>query len=329
MAESKTTKAVFVEKDGLKTKDIDITQVPDNELLVKIEAAPINPSDVAHTRKSYVKRFEPPYRTGFEGAGTVVQLGKNYNGKFKVGDKVCILTQEQDRGTWSQYGFFTDEHLFHMNTKLSFEQAASHFINPMTVILMLREVQKEGHKTVIHSVGASALGKMMIRLFKENGIKTINLVRRDDVKDELTKLGADYVLNMKDTDFEQKLEEVAKKEHATKFYDAIGGDLHLQVLRKMPPGSISNIYGLLSGKIDLGITAMDLFSGKTVSSFYVFASWSKLSQKEKEDAVQYTQERLDGILDSYILKAFPLDSVKEAIEHSEKNASKGKTIIKP
>ena len=327
MAERKTFKSVEVQEDrSLKVVDVEIPQIKDDDILIRVEAAPINPSDIHFVKGHHIVKRPAPHAAGFEGSGTVVEVGKNHSSRIKVGDRVSFCGA---LGTWAQYAAVPGRIVFPVLPDITFEEAATLFSNPASVMMMLREVQREGHKAVIHSAGASALGKMMIRLFKENGIKTINLVRRDDVKEELNKLEADYVLNMKDNDFDKQLEEVIKKEQPTKFYDAIAGDLTVKVLKMMPPKSIISVYGLLSGEVDIKLTVWDLFAGKTLNFFMVYTDFNPLSLEEKTKLINYIQERLKTTFKTDIVKSFPLEKVDEAISFSQEFASKGKTLIKP
>lgn len=328
MEGKKTYKALQVQPDfTLKIEEVEFPQLTDDQVLVKMAAAPINPSDVGRSKGRYGVTFPPPYGVGFEGAGTVAQVGKKHEGRLKVGDRVSVVNDGK-YGTWAEYTVTTGDKVFPIHPDNSFEEACSHFVNPATVLLMLKEVQKEGHKAVVQSAAASSLGKMFIRVFKENGIKTINLVRRDDVKEELLSLGADYVLNTTDPDFEAKLGEIAKKEHATKFYDAICGEFTVKVLRKLPFGSVVNVYGGLSGDINLPITLTDLFGGKTISGFMLQAHHGKLTLEEKIKLAEQIQSSLKTTLKSNVAQAFSLEEVEKAIEHSFRFGSTGKTILK-
>jgi NADPH2:quinone reductase len=330
MFQKKTFRTARVQQDhSLKVEEIEFPHVGDDKVLIKIEAAAINPSDVLYVEGKYMFISKPPFPAGFEGSGTVVQVGKNQTHRFKAGDRVCVAVQSSETGTWSEYVLAPGEDVFPLHADISFEEAAGHFINPATAWFMLQEVQEEGHKAIVHSVGASALGKMLIKLFKEYGIKTINLVRRDEAKDELYKIGADYVLNLKDNDFDHKFEEVVKKEHPTKLFDAIGGDFTLKMLRMLPQGSVIDVYGFLSGQSVIPVTSYDLTEGKTLKSFYLGNIYKGLSLEEKKKLSENTQKMLKTTLKSDIGKVFPLDQVAEAVEYSQKFPSKGKVLIKP
>ena len=323
-----TFKAVRVQPDwSVKVDEIEFPEITDDEVLVRIIAAPINPSDVGKSKGTHDATCPPPYGIGFEGAGIVAQVGKNHASRLKVGDKVTALVRDQ-YGSWAEYAPTRGDYVFPMRSDISFEEACSHFVNPGTVLMMLRQVQKEGHKAVVLSPAGSSLGKMLIRLCKDNGIKTINLVRRDDIKEELRSIGADYVLNTNDTDFETQLEEIAKKEQATKFYDAIGGEFTVKVLRKLPFGSVINIYGGLGGDPNLPLKSYDLFGGKTIGAFSMSTHYVGLPFEEKEKFAATIQDLLTTTFKTNVLKTFALEEFEEAIQHSIKHGTGGKTIFK-
>ena len=121
---------------------------------------------------------------------------------------------------------------------------------------------------------------------------------------------------------------IAKKEQATKFYDAVCGEFTVKVLRKLPFGSVVNVYGGLSGDINVPITLMDLFGGKTISGFMLQAHYGKLSLEEKMKLAGHIQSSLKTTLKSNVAKSFSIDEIEKAIEHSLKNGSTGKTILK-
>ena len=326
MAEKKTFRTIQVQPDySLKVEEKEIPKAGDNDVLIKVESAAVNLADVAFAKGKHPFCPPAPYSSGYEGAGIIAEVGKNHSSRLKVGDRV---TFHGTFGSWAQYIVLPGDCVFVLHSDITFDEAAAHFTNPATLVCQLREVQKEGHKVVLHSAGASHLGKMMIGLFKEHGIKTISLVRRDDVKDLLYKLGADYVLNIKDSDFDEKLKEVIEKEKPTKAYDAICGDFTQKLVKAMPPKSIISVYGCLSGKPEITVTIWDLFGGKTLNSFAVTMP-EQMNFEEKSELAGFIQKRLKTSLRGEVIKTFPLEKTAEAMAYSEEFASKGKVVIHP
>jgi len=229
-------------------------------------------------------------------------------------------------GTWAEYALIQSEDAIPVPAENTFEEAASSWVNPATVVKMIEaEVKKGGHKAVIHSAGASALGKMLIRELKEAGVKSINLVRREEYIKELKDLGADYVLNIKDKDFEENLKKIANEESATICFEAVGGEFTGKILNAMPPGSHLLMYGHLESE-NVQISVGALFAKKVVRGFTI--PQHEGSPEEKQELGNKIQRKLKTTLKTEVVKVYGFEEVKEALEFYEKNASKGKVLLR-
>jgi len=229
-------------------------------------------------------------------------------------------------GTWAEYALINSEDAIPIPAENTLEEAASSWVNPATVVQMIEdEVKKGGHKAVIHSAGASTLGKMLIRELKEVGVKSINLVRREEYIQELKDLGADYVLNIKDKDFEEKLKKIANDESATICFESIGGELTGKILNAMPPGSHLLMYGSLgSGNIQISVGA--LFAKKVVRA--VSLEQHVGGPEEKQELESKIQKKLKTTLKTEVVKVYGFEEVNEALEYYGKNTSKGKVLLR-
>ena len=299
-----------------------------NQVIVKIEYAPLNPSDIAAMHGIHKGgKVDAKFPIGNEGCGTVVAIGENLLVQHKVGDRVHVIGP----GTYAQYLVATSQNCFPIQGDLSFEQAASHLVNPGTAYYMAKLCEKGGHKAAIHTAGSSALGRMLIRYFKQKGIKLINIVRRYDYNEELKKEGADYILNSQDPDFDAKLKEIAVKENATISFDAISGDFPSRLITAQPPGSICYVYGALSGQREVkSLSILELFQGKTVSGLYLTNYIDELTKSG--EIVKFFQEihsLLGTTFRSEVHKVFALDDIKDALAYYKDNSSKGKILLKP
>jgi len=298
----------------------------DNEVVVKIEYAPLNPSDllVMSGNSKYVDKDPSP--VGQEGSGTVVLVGANLKVPHKVGDRVHVA----EGGTYGQYALVQSDNVFPILGDLSFEEAASHYINPATVYLMGVKVEEGGHKAAIHTAGSSALGRMLIRYFKHKGIKLINVVRREEYIEELKALGADYVLNSTAPDFEAKLKEIAEKEEATIAFDAVSGSFTGKVFTALPPNSVLYVYGALDGLEVKGITIPELMKEKTLKYLIIFSFIEQVRKKgELAKLFDEVHKLLPTVFSSKIQKIFKIEDLEEALAFYEKNSSKGKILFKP
>ena len=104
-------------------------------------------------------------------------------------------------GTWAQYAIVAADSLFVYPDEVAYEAICSTFVNPVSVIGMVDKALTEGHKAFVHTVGASSLGKQMIKYCREYGYPLVNVVRREEHVKMLHELGAEYVLNSSSEDF--------------------------------------------------------------------------------------------------------------------------------
>ena len=308
-------------------EEIPLKQPSTNEVLIKMEFAPINPSDLGVMNGTRKYTDQVPHPVGLEGSGTVVAVGQNLKVQHKVGDRVHV----GGYGTMGQYLLTESENVSRiLQSDLSFEEAASHYINPATVYYMGVLVQEGGHKAAIHTVGASSLGKMLIRYFKKKGVKLINIVRKEEQIEELKKEGADYVLNSQAADFDDKLKELAEKEKATISFDAICGEFTTRLIKIQPPSSTCYVYGGLSGAEVVGLSIFDLLQDKSVSGLIVFDYLEELKRKgELSKVYDEIHKDLPTVFKTNVTKVYSLDQIDEAVAFYQANANQGKVLIKP
>jgi len=166
---------VFKFEEPPKLTSLDIPTPGPNKLLVKIEFAPVNPIDFLIAKGHVPTGFQLPFTLGYEGSGTVVEVGPDCKIAFKSGDRVSVVAVA---GTWAEYAVIDSDDAYPIAPENTFEEAACHWVSPGTTLLMVEEVVKGEHKACIQSAAASAVGKMFIRTLKDLSIKSINLVRR-------------------------------------------------------------------------------------------------------------------------------------------------------
>jgi len=233
-----------------------------NEILVKMEYSPINPSDLLYMTGFYPQDDKFPKTLGFEGSGIVQQLGEDLIIPHKIGDRVAVFAAT---GVWTTYAVVDSTWAFHIPDDISLEQASMHFINPWTVEILVEEVKQRNVKACVHTAGAGAFGKLLIKRLKLEGIKLINLVRREGLVKELEPFKPDFVVNTEKPGWEQELKKLYEENEATLCFDAICGDLTSKVLSAMPPSSHLSIYGNLAGPTITNIAVNNLiFQEKTI-----------------------------------------------------------------
>lgn len=244
---STTGKQLFttLEADGTLTLEIAESTFPDpagNQVLVKMEAAPINPSDLAiltgaadfenadYSHGKVVAKMPEPFNTGAksrhgqrlpagnEGAGTVVATGDGDMAKALMGQRVACVPGN----AFSQYAI-ADAAMCLPLGEHSAEEGASSFVNPMTALGFVETARMEGHDAIIHLAAASNLGQMLNKICQEDGMKLVNIVRKQEQVDLLKELGAEYVVNSSDDDFMEQLRTAIDATGAYLGFDPIGG----------------------------------------------------------------------------------------------------------
>ena len=238
-----------VTKEGYMEISIIETQIPKpkgNEVLIKIEAAPINPSDLGrllsyaadlsdintmegnHPTQIKIKlkeklmsplkpRLDQSLSLGNEGAGVVVDAGSEV--KEMIGKTVGLA----GGGMYCQYRCMPANNCLLMDDQTSPEEAASSFVNPMTALGFIETMKLEGHEALIHTAASSNLGQMLIKICKTDSVPLINIVRNSSQIELLKNVGANFVCSTSDESFEEDLFTSIKETGATLAFDATGG----------------------------------------------------------------------------------------------------------
>ncbi|MPS70139.1 zinc-binding dehydrogenase [Novosphingobium aerophilum] len=228
----------------LSLEQVRIDDPADDEIVVRVEAAPINPSDLGlllgPADIATLERRDggdgsltfdiPPARlagvaarlgqsmpVGNEGAGTVVAAGRN--AAALEGRRVGMI----GGGMYADYRRIKASEVIPLPEGATAASGASMFVNPLTALGFVETARREGHKAIIHTAAASNLGQMLQKVCLRDGIPLVNIVRSTQQADILNEIGAAHVINSKDDDFAARLAEAVEQTGATLAFDAIGG----------------------------------------------------------------------------------------------------------
>ncbi len=316
---------------SLVVENIRIPEPGIGEVLIKVAAAPCNPSDVAFMRGSYAIRKPVPVVMGFECAGWVVETGSDPRSIALMGRKVSCFSQEKGHGTWAEYFLARAVDCIPVSDELPVDQAAAFCINPFTASGLLEIAQNKYSQAIIQNGASGQVGVFIRSLAARAGIKVINVVRKEEQVDVLKEEGEMHVLCMMDQEFGEKLNEMAISLNAGIAFDAVGGDMSGMMLNAMPAGSELVIYGGLSGKPAGMFNTLDIiFSRKTVSGFNL-GDWKAQKTEEEFAAISdYLQQLIiDGTLMTRIQAKYKLEEVQTALEQYIRNMSSGKILFNP
>jgi NADPH2:quinone reductase len=267
----------LVKKDG--TLELSLVSIPTpepkpEEVIVRVEASPINPSDqgllfggadlttakasgpadnptvtasiAPAVMKAMAGRLDQSLPVGNEGAGVVVRAGESPAAQALMGKTVAIL----GGAMYSQYRCIKAAQCLVLPPGTTPAEGASCFVNPLTALGMVETMRVEGHKALVHTAAASNLGQMLNKICLKDSVGLVNIVRKREQVDVLKKLGAPHVCDSSSPTFMDDLTDALLATGATVAFDAIGG-------------------GKLAGQI---LTAMEVAANKTAKEYSRYGS---------------------------------------------------------
>lgn len=245
-----------------------------DEVLVRVEGSPINPSDLGRLfgpanlstatlqgsanrpvltaqvaqagLRSAISRVDQSLTVGNEGAGVVVKAGSSSLAQSLLGRIVATVSG----GMYTQYRMLKSADCLVLPEGTAAMDGASSFINPLTALGMVETMRREGHTALVHTAAASNLGQMLNRICVNDGIDLVNIVRSAEQQDLLRGLGAKYVCNSELPNFVDDLTAALAATGATLAFDAVGG-------------------GVLAGQI---LSCMEAAISKTPAPFSLYGS---------------------------------------------------------
>ncbi len=324
--------AVFLDKpDGqLIVREVPTPVPGPSEVLVKISAAPINPSDIARLRNAHADYDLNTFIPGLEGSGTVVRAGKGLLPRIWLGKRVACSAHNGTSGTWAEYMVTSAGSCFPLSRKVTDEQGSMSLVNPLTALAFFEIVEANRHKALINNAAASALGRMIELLGRKKGIPVINLVRNQKQLETLKGLGSEYVLDSSGPEFIKTFAALAERLQATVLFDSVCSRELIKMIDVLPRKSSVIIYGNLSGEEEVLVNPRSLIDRDiTISGFF-------LGSRAKENGLVKNMLNLIkvGRLMSSDLKikvrdSFPLTEVQKAVDSYLGNMSAGKVLLVP
>jgi NADPH:quinone reductase len=315
--------------DALRIERRAVPKPGPNEVLVKVSATPINPSDLAFLEGLYGFKKPTPVVPGFEGAGTVVSAGSGMMGKYLNGKRVACISQESGDGVWAEYIVTSASLAFPLDASVSLEQGAMSVVNPLTALAFLTIAKERRQKAILQTAGASTLGQMVNRLCKREGIQIINIVRREAQQELLKEQGAEIVLNSNEPDFLQQLCDICQRYQSHLAFDAVAGRLTSQLLKAMPSDSKVIVYGGLSYEPAQAEAGQLIFEGKSIEGFWLTTWMSKKNFLQSLAIWQRAQKLITTDLKSDIRMQYPLNKVQNAIKEYQSEMTGGKILLRP
>ncbi len=295
-----------------------------DEAVVKMSSAPINPADLNQIEGKYPVRPKLPATPGFEGAGIVVEVGAGVKGLTR--DALVILPH--NIGTWRDAVSVKAEDLVVVPDGIEPVQAAMLKINPLTAWRLLHDyVDLQKGDWLIQNAANSAAGRDVIQIAHELDYKTVNVVRRPELIDELRAEGGDVVL----VDGDNLRDEVKSATGGASIHlglNSVGGDSALRLANCLAPGGTLVSFGAMSLQPLKIPTGLLIFKDLRFRGIWINKWYDSATLPERMETFRPLFEMaVRGLLKTKIEKAYPLSEVKAAVAHAAQGKRGGKIVF--
>jgi NADPH:quinone reductase-like Zn-dependent oxidoreductase len=299
----------------------------EEEVLISMEAAPMNPSDFLFVRGIYGIRPAFPSSLGAEGVGRVAKIGSKVDVALR-GKRVLILpTYEQ--GTWADQVVVPVRNLVPMSDEADPLQLSMIGINPATAYLLLnRYVSLMPGDWIGQTAANAAMGQYIIALAKLAGVKTLNVVRREEAAKQVREWGGNRVVLHGDN-LHEDIEEALDGKKLSLVLDTVGGTPVGELAKSLKPGGSIVVYGMQSGHFPAMPPKEFIYGGLSLHGFWLINWIRNAPRTEIKEIYQKLGDLVaDGSLSAAVEHAYLLDEFKEAFKQSLKSNRSGKIVFK-
>jgi NADPH:quinone reductase-like Zn-dependent oxidoreductase len=305
--------------------DQDLPPVGPRDVRVAVRASPINPADLLLITGRHAARPSLPSPVGIEGAGVVEEVGTQVEA-VAPGDLVVL----PPGGNWADQVVCAAEAVFRLPADLDPIQASMLSVNPMTAHGLLTTIVPLGAGDyLVQNGAASAVGRLVIRLARARGIRTVNIVRRAGQVAELEKIGAHAVL-VGDEDLRKRVAEVTGGAPVALGLDAIAGAASERLSASLSDGATLVTYGLLGADVIHAPAARIVFGGLHLKGFSRLGWLRSLERSALQELYLSLAAAVHaGDCTSDVEATYPFDQVHRALAHAEAAERRGKIVLVP
>ena len=295
------------------------------EVVFDVLAFPINPADISFCRGTYRLKPTLPATPGAECVGRVAAVGAGVT-HIKPGDLVINLQREN----WTQRRRVKGDDVIGIPAGMELPQAAMLRINPPTALLLLTDiVPLAPGDWVIQNVANSAVGRLLIRLARARGIKTVNVVRRESLFAELTALGADACV-VDGPDLADSVKAKIGRDSIRLGIDAVSGGATARIAACVAEGGVVCNYGSMSGEDPVMSRSALAFGGQTLVGFVLGRGLSTRSLAEiRAIYADLGRQVQDGTLTAPVEKIYAIEDITTALAHAQRGERSGKILVAP
>lgn len=324
-------KQVLIDRYGTPWDVARCGEVPDvgepaaDEVVFDVLAFPINPADMWFCKGSYRLKPPLPATPGAECVGRVTAVGPDVK-HVKTGDLVINLQREN----WTQKRRVKGDDAIPLPAGIDLRQAAMVRINPPTARLMLSDfVDLAAGEWVIQNVANSAVGRLLIVQAHQRGLRTVNVVRRAELADELKALGADVVLVDGD-DLAERVAGATGKAAIRLGVEAIGGAATGRLVDCVATDGTVVHYGSMSGEDPKVARSNFIYRGVKLTGFMLGRGLARRdAAKIREIYAELAGQVMAGTLYAPVDTVYPIEKIKDALAHADRGGRNGKILVAP
>ncbi len=315
-------------RESLQVQTRPVPRPGPGQVLVRMAASPINPSDLMVVRGLYGVKKPLPTVPGLEGSGTVVGAG-GVTGRLLVGRRVACGAPAEGDGLWAEYAVVGVSQCLPLRAHITDEQGASLLVNPFTAWALMERARQGGHVALAQTAAASALGRMLLVLAKRAKLPLVNVVARPEQVELLRRLGAEHVLSSHEPEFEERLRLLCHELKVSLGFDAVGGRLTGQLMHALPDGGTVIVHGLLSEQECRVHPGEFIFGNKKMEGFWM-ERWGRQGfGREKLKAGMTVPALVGRALETPVRARLPLESAGEALRIAASDMTSGKVLFVP
>ena len=284
------------------------------EVKLRVLASPIHPSDIGIILGKYGKLPTLPAVAGREGVGEVVEVGEGVESPA-VGDRVVVPGSV---GSWQTFVTVSATDLMVIPKEIPVEMAAMVIVNPPTAWRLLRDAHLEAGEWVVQNAANSAVGLHVIEMARHLGLKTLNVVRREELIEPLLKHGADQVV-LEDSGYEKKIAELTGGEPVKLALNSVGGESALRLVNALSADGTHITFGAMTFDAVRFPTRQLIFNGLVMKGFWM-DQWLR-SQSQARIQIMFDKIfdlMAKGIVKPSVDSMYPIENYKEALEAAAK-----------
>lgn len=312
-------------EDVVEIVDVELPALAEGDVKLKMLAAPINPADINFVQGVYGVKPELPSFAGLEGYGEVLE---SRHPEFSAGDRVIAIKQI---GSWAKEIVTAGANLLVIRQDVDPVQASMLKVNPLTALRLILDHpsdEPEEGAWIVQNAANSGVGRCLIQIAKQMGFRTINLVRRPELIEEIRELGGDVVL-LDDGDAVAKALEATGGERPMLASNSVGGDSALRLMDMLAPCGRMVTYGAMSRKSIKVPNGFLIFKRIELTGLWV-TKWLEQAERSEIEAAydQLADWMSQGILFQAVDSEYPLEQVNEACRRAQQEARGGKIVLK-